>query len=107
MISTLKRSRLRKEDYDAFASIDTSVAWTQFPAHTDVLSLHGLRDAVVPPYDAFIYARIYGSRTSGTHILRYVEEADHNFTGVSTSDVTMVASLSRDHRCQRKSTIPF
>ena len=75
-------SRLTQADYDAFASVDTSRAWTRFPAHVDVLTLHGLRDAVVPPYDAFVYARIYGARAPGTHVLRYVEEADHNFTGV-------------------------
>ena len=50
-----------------------------------MLTLHGLKDAVVPPYDAFIYARIYGARSPGTHTLRYVEEADHNFTGVRIS----------------------
>lgn len=33
-------------------------------------------------YDAIIYARIYGARRPGTHQLCYVEEADHNFTGV-------------------------
>ena len=78
--------------------METSIAWTQFPPSVDVLTLHGLRDGVVPPYDAFIYARIYGARKPGTHTLRYVEEADHNFTGVSTPDVTMVASLSRSHQ---------
>ncbi|EJF63394.1 ectomycorrhiza-regulated esterase [Dichomitus squalens] len=75
-------ARITKEDYDSFASVDTSIAWTQFPASIDVLTLHGLRDAVVPPYDAFIFGRIYGARSPGTHTLRYVEEADHNFTGM-------------------------
>ena len=64
--------------------MDTSIVWTQFPSHVDVLTLHGLKDDVVPPYDAFIYSRAYGARTPGTHNLRYVEDADHNFTGVST-----------------------
>ena len=75
-------SRLTQKDYDQFASIDTSIVWTQFPQDIDVLTLHGLKDEVVPPYDAFIYSRAYGSRTPGSHILRYVEDADHNFTGV-------------------------
>ncbi|PIL22565.1 hypothetical protein GSI_15254 [Ganoderma sinense ZZ0214-1] len=92
-------ARARKEDYDAFASIDTSIAWTQFPAHIDVLSLHGLRDTVVPPYDAFIYARIYGSRTPGTHTLRYVEEADHNFSGMPEEVVdTVIEWMAQQER---------
>ena len=33
-------------------------------------------------YDATIYARALGARSPGTHNLAYVEEADHNFTGV-------------------------
>nr|VWP01728.1 CBFD_NFYB_HMF domain-containing protein [Ganoderma boninense] len=92
-------AQVRKEDYEAFASIDTSIAWTQFPAHIDVLSLHGLRDTVVPPYDAFIYARAYGSRTPGTHTLRYVEEADHNFTGMPEEVVdTVVEWMAQQER---------
>ncbi|KAI0712203.1 ectomycorrhiza-regulated esterase [Earliella scabrosa] len=83
-------SRLYQKDYDEFASVDSSVAWTQFPPHVDVLSLHGLKDAVVPPYDAFIYARIYGARNPGTHTLRYVEDADHNFTGMPEEVVETV-----------------
>ncbi|KAI0632087.1 alpha/beta-hydrolase [Trametes polyzona] len=74
--------RITRADYDEFANVDTSVAWEQFPSHVDVLTLHGLKDAVVPPYDAYIYARVYGARKPGTHTLRYVEEADHNFTGI-------------------------
>ncbi|KAL7280014.1 hypothetical protein ACG7TL_006427 [Trametes sanguinea] len=74
--------KVYRQDYDEFASVNVSVVWDQFPAHIDVLTLHGLKDAVVPPYDAYIYARIYGARTPGTHTLRYVEEADHNFTGI-------------------------
>ncbi|KAI9058270.1 alpha/beta-hydrolase [Trametes sanguinea] len=74
--------KVYRQDYDEFASVNISIVWDQFPAHIDVLTLHGLKDAVVPPYDAYIYARIYGARSPGTHILRYVEEADHNFTGI-------------------------
>ncbi|KAH9933107.1 ectomycorrhiza-regulated esterase [Epithele typhae] len=75
-------ARIYQTDFDKFAAIDTSVVWTQFPPHIDVLSLHGLKDAVVPSYDAFIYSRAYGARVPGTHLLRYVEDADHNFTGM-------------------------
>ncbi|KAI1789589.1 ectomycorrhiza-regulated esterase [Ganoderma leucocontextum] len=91
--------RVRKEDYEAFASVDTSIVWTQFPAHIDVLTLQGLRDAVVPPYDAFIYARAYGARTPGTHTLRYVEDADHNFTGMPEEVVdTVLEWMSQQER---------
>ncbi|RPD62398.1 ectomycorrhiza-regulated esterase [Lentinus tigrinus ALCF2SS1-7] len=83
-------SRLYQQDYDEFASVDTSIVWTRFPAHVDVLTLHGLQDAVVPPYDAFIYARIYGARAPGTHTLRFVEDADHNFTGMPEEVVETV-----------------
>lgn len=31
-------------------------------------------------YDAVIYARALGSRSSGTHNLHFMEDADHNFT---------------------------
>ncbi|KAI0770337.1 ectomycorrhiza-regulated esterase [Fomes fomentarius] len=82
--------RTYRKDYDDFASVDTSIVWTQFPVHVHVLTLHGLKDAVVPPYDAFIYARIYGARNPGTHTLRYVEDADHNFTGIPEEVVETV-----------------
>ncbi|KAI0768977.1 alpha/beta-hydrolase [Trametes elegans] len=74
--------KVTRADYDEFASIDTSIVWDQFPAHIDVLTIQGLKDAVVPPYDAVIWARAFGARSPGTHTLRYVEEADHNFTGM-------------------------
>lgn len=47
---------------------------------TDVLTIHGMADKVVPPYDATIYARVLGARLPGTHNLYIVEYADHNFT---------------------------
>ena len=105
-ITQLVRPRLYQKDYDQFAAVDTPVVWTQFPAHIDVLTLHGLKDTVVPPYDAFIYSRAYGARSPGTHILRYVEEADHNFTGVrpkSFAGYNAEMSPSCCYRCLRKS----
>lgn len=36
-------------DLDQFASWDTSIVWDQFPGQTDVLTVHGLKDATVPP----------------------------------------------------------
>jgi len=70
-------------DLAQFSSVDTSLVWDRFPRHTHVLTMHGLRDRVVPPFDATIYARALGARQPGTHNLFYVEEADHNFTGLS------------------------
>ena len=67
-----------------FAAIDTSVAWSKFPANTDALTIHGLSDQVVPVFDATIYARALGARSPGSHSLHLVEDADHNLTGVST-----------------------
>lgn len=34
-------------------------------------------------YDAVIYSRALGARSPGTHNLHLVDDADHNFTGVS------------------------
>ncbi|KAH9891612.1 ectomycorrhiza-regulated esterase [Cubamyces lactineus] len=99
-------TKIYREDYDQFASVDTSIVWDQFPAHIDVLTLHGLKDAVVPPYDAFIYARIYGARSPGTHTLRYVEEADHNFTGMPEEVVEPVLEwLSQRERGELKTGV--
>lgn len=83
---------MTRADYEEFASTDTTVVLDQFPASIDVLTLHGFQDAVVPPYDAFIYAQIYGARSPGTHTLYYVEEADHNFTGVRVISAMQLCS---------------
>ncbi|KZT73816.1 alpha/beta-hydrolase [Daedalea quercina L-15889] len=82
--------RVTVQDHHEFASIDTSVLWDRFPATVDVLTMHGLKDAVVPPYDGFIYAKILGARSPGTHNLSIVEEADHNFTGRADEVVATV-----------------
>ncbi|KAF7325189.1 Peptidase-S9 domain-containing protein [Mycena kentingensis (nom. inval.)] len=73
--------RILPADLTAFTQWDTSVVWDAFPAHVHVLTLHGMRDAVVPAYDALIYARALGGRQPGTHTLCMMEEGDHNFTG--------------------------
>ncbi|EED86003.1 hypothetical protein POSPLDRAFT_91504 [Postia placenta Mad-698-R] len=80
-------ARVTVQDHDQFASGDSSIVWEKFPQSIDVLTMHGLKDTVVPPsallsYDAFIYAQALGARSPGTHNLCYVEDADHNFTGV-------------------------
>jgi len=74
-------AQVTPEDVENFANWDTSFVWDQFPSATDVLTLHGLQDQTVPPYDALIYARALGSRSPGTHTLHLMENADHNFTG--------------------------
>ncbi|KAH9171678.1 Alpha/Beta hydrolase protein [Lactarius sanguifluus] len=75
-------TRITAEDLRAFASWDTSIVWKCFPSATNVLTVHGMGDKVVPPYDATIYARALGARIPGTHNLYFVEFADHNFTQV-------------------------
>ncbi|KAJ7166450.1 Alpha/Beta hydrolase protein [Mycena crocata] len=73
--------RIHPADVDRFVNWDTSFVWDAFPANVHVLTLHGLSDTVVPPFDAIVYARALSTRSPGTHTLHMVEEADHNFTG--------------------------
>lgn len=40
--------RIDKASLDDFASWDTSFMWSEYPAHVDVLSVHGTADEVVP-----------------------------------------------------------
>ncbi|KAK7682352.1 hypothetical protein QCA50_014557 [Cerrena zonata] len=70
-------------DLEEFIEFDSSLLPDRFPLGTHVLTLQGLADRVVPPYDAIIYAQIFGARQPGTHNLCYSEDADHNFTGMS------------------------
>ncbi|KAG8908627.1 hypothetical protein FRB99_004915 [Tulasnella sp. 403] len=72
---------VRPKDLDEFASFDTSYVWTEFPQSVDVLTIQGLRDKMVPPFDAIIYARAFSGRPYATHTLHLIEEADHNFFG--------------------------
>ncbi|KXN82822.1 hypothetical protein AN958_02096 [Leucoagaricus sp. SymC.cos] len=73
-------AKIYPHDVENFCAWDTSLVWDQFPIETDVLTLHGLADKTVPPYDALIYAKALGSRTPGIHSLHLMEDADHNFT---------------------------
>lgn len=41
--------RVTPSDLAAFVAFDTSLVWARFPARADVLSVHGLADAAVPP----------------------------------------------------------
>ncbi|KIK69974.1 hypothetical protein GYMLUDRAFT_34375 [Collybiopsis luxurians FD-317 M1] len=72
--------KIYPEDVANFTNWDTSFVWESFPALPDVLTIHGLADQSVPPYDAIIYARALSERP-GTHNLHLMEDADHNFTG--------------------------
>jgi len=73
-------TRITAEDLREFASWDVSIIWRDFPSATDVLTVHGMADKVVPPYDATMYARALGARNPGTHTLHFIEYGDHNFT---------------------------
>ena len=44
-------------------------------------------------YDAIIYSLIFGAGRSGTHNLYIIEDADHNFTDVSTETCCVLALL--------------
>ena len=44
------------KDLDDFEAWDTSIVWTKFPQHMDVLTVHGLQDKTVPPW---VNNRIY------------------------------------------------
>ncbi|KII90826.1 hypothetical protein PLICRDRAFT_158204 [Plicaturopsis crispa FD-325 SS-3] len=74
-------ARVYPKDIESFINWDTSLVWERFPLATDVLTIHGLADQVVPPYDAVIYHCALSGRSPGTHNLHLVEDADHNFTG--------------------------
>jgi uncharacterized protein len=43
-------ARINPEDLKEFVAWDTSFVWNDFPQHTDVLTVHGLQDATVPPW---------------------------------------------------------
>jgi len=75
--------RIYPKDVEKFTTWDTSFVRDLFPSKIDVLTIHGLADNVVPPYDAVLYAGIYGDpeRSPGRHTLHFVEDADHNFSG--------------------------
>lgn len=69
------------EDMRDFEKIDTTFVWTKFPTKTDVLTIHGLTDILVPPSEAMILARAFSNRPNATHTLHFVEKADHSFVG--------------------------
>ncbi|KAH6907977.1 ectomycorrhiza-regulated esterase [Coprinopsis sp. MPI-PUGE-AT-0042] len=74
-------ARITPNDLKEFIAWDTSFVWNDFPQHTDVLTVHGLQDHTVPPYDAVIYTKALSNRHPGTATLHFIENGDHNFTG--------------------------
>jgi hypothetical protein len=42
-----------RDDLKKFSEFDTSIVRRSFPQDTHVLSIHGLRDKIVPPYVIF------------------------------------------------------
>ena len=43
-------AKITPQDLQNFVDWDTSFVWDKFPQTIDVLSLHGLSDAVAPPF---------------------------------------------------------
>lgn len=89
--------RVYPKDLEEFASWDTGIVWDNFPPMINVLTVHGLADDVVPVYDAVIYARAFGSRAPGTHVLHLMEDADHNFTGRQDEVVDVILEWLEGH----------
>ncbi|KAI6117871.1 Alpha/Beta hydrolase protein [Pisolithus croceorrhizus] len=89
--------RVYPKDLEEFASWDTGIVWDNFPPTINVLTVHGLADGVVPVYDAVIYARAFGSRAPGTHVLHLMEDADHNFTGRQDEVVDVILEWLEGH----------
>ena len=44
------RRRVSAQDLADFARFDSSFVWDRFPSHTHVLTVHGLKDQIVPSY---------------------------------------------------------
>jgi len=92
-------AKITQEDLQNFVNWDTSFVWDKFPQSIDVLSLHGLSDKTVPPYDALIYACALSNRSPGTHTLNLMEDADHIFTGRHDEVVDAILQWLEARRC--------
>ncbi|KAL4080798.1 Alpha/Beta hydrolase protein [Scleroderma citrinum] len=90
--------RVYPRELEEFASWDTGIVWEKFPQTIHVLTVHGLGDEVVPVYDAIIYARAFGARTPGTHVLHLMEGADHNFTNRQDDVVDVILEWLQAYR---------
>ncbi|KZT60634.1 alpha/beta-hydrolase [Calocera cornea HHB12733] len=78
-------ARVHPGDIDAFAGYDTSIVEREFPMDVHVLTVHGMRDQIVPTFDGVMYARMFERRResggTGRSTMHLVEESDHNYTG--------------------------
>jgi len=90
--------KITQRDVDIFINWPVGIVWDKFPAAVDVLTVHGLADTGVPPYDALIYARALSNRHPGTHQLHFMENADHNFTGLQDQVVIVILSWWESHQ---------
>ncbi|KIY68499.1 alpha/beta-hydrolase [Cylindrobasidium torrendii FP15055 ss-10] len=88
-------------DLERFMKLgDTSIVWTRFPKGVNVLTVHGLDDAIVPVYDATLWAQAYEQRHPGTHNLHLVEDCGHNFSKPGQRDA-LVAEITRWYELHR------
>ncbi|KZO90154.1 ectomycorrhiza-regulated esterase [Calocera viscosa TUFC12733] len=78
-------ARVHAADIDRFAAYDSTIVEREFPLDVHVLTVHGMRDQVVPTYDGIIYSRVFESRRerggTGRSTLHLIEESDHNHKG--------------------------
>lgn len=74
--------KVTPEQFEQFKSHDTSFVKDSFPLGTDVLTIHGDADPVVPVDDGKTYHSILKSRPGpGTSTLYVMKDGDHNFIG--------------------------
>ena len=68
-------SRITKEHLEEFANFDSSLVWDYFPKNTHVLTLHGLKDKVVPVYGSksLLFCLIVADHASATMPLSTLE----------------------------------
>ncbi|KAH9950554.1 ectomycorrhiza-regulated esterase [Amylocystis lapponica] len=93
-------AKVTLEALTEFAGYENSYAWDRFPAAVDVLTMQGIKDAIVPVFDSIIYTRALAPRSPGTHTLCILEDADHNFTGLA--DEVVATILEWWHKLERK-----
>lgn len=77
--------KLTRSDVDAFVEYDSSII-KDLPPETDVLTIHGLNDEVVPVQDAALIANILAPR----HTLHLLPNANHNFVGKNNQVVAII-----------------
>jgi len=88
-------------DYAMFAAWDNSYIWTKCPPQVDFLTIHGLKDEVVPVYDSVIWADALSRRNPGTHTLHLIEGADHNLVGHHPEVIQVILDWWESHNRQK------